>query len=149
MQTKNGILIDDNDINILDTYWLCVLKRGQVIAQNKITKKRIVLAKLLLKPDNGFEVDHINHNGLDNRRQNLRIATSSQNKANRRRVNKRALPKGVYFEPKRNPTKPYLAICIKDGKRYQNGRHETIESAVLAYNELAVRLFGQFAYPSG
>lgn len=148
MKTKNGILIDSEDANILETHWLCVLKRGQVIAQDKATKKRIVLAKLLLKPDNGFEVDHINHNGLDNRRKNLRLATPSQNKANRRTVNKRSLPKGVYFEPTRNSKKPYLAVCIKNGKRYQNGRHETIESAVIAYNELAVKLFGQFAYPS-
>lgn len=48
-------------------------------------RKLIQLANQIIKPPKGKEVDHINRNGLDNRRLNLRVVTRKENNSNRRK----------------------------------------------------------------
>jgi HNH endonuclease. len=48
------------------------------------TKKWFRLHRVILNPDSGFDVDHIDSDGLNNRRANLRVATRAQNTANQR-----------------------------------------------------------------
>lgn len=46
------------------------------------TTNKIYLHHFLLNPPEGYEIDHINHNGVDNRRANLRIVTRAENRQN-------------------------------------------------------------------
>lgn len=89
------------------------------------------------------QVDHINRNGLDNRRSNLRIATTRQNSGNtRKRVNgQTSMYKGVHWDE--------LNGCwraqIRDGKKRNLGGYRDAESAARAYDAAARRIFGEFA----
>ncbi len=87
------------------------------------------------------EVDHKNHDTLDNRRCNLRACTSAQNNWNRRKITAIATSsryKGVCFEKTRGKWKAVIqGRCI--------GHFECEHQAALAYNERAKLLFKQFA----
>ena len=86
-------------------------------------------------------IDHINCDGLDNRLQNLRISSSSQNSTNRRvsRINNTGL-KGVTKESGR-----YSAHIWYDGKSHRLGRFDTPEEAHAAYCREARKRFGNFS----
>lgn len=86
-------------------------------------------------------VDHINHNGLDNRRENLRLCTVSENARNKRSRWGRDLPKGVF----RDSGKYRVRIDIGD-RIISDGPHEDVEIAAAKYAALAVEHFGPFAY---
>jgi hypothetical protein len=88
----------------------------------------------------GQIVDHKNHNGLDNRRGNLRVVTRSQNGGNSRP--RRSLPKGVYKNHER-----WMARIGKENKYL--GTFDTIEEAAAAYDAAAVSRFGEAAYVNG
>lgn len=96
----------------------------------------------ILDPPSSFTVDHINLNSLDNRRQNLRLATRTQQNANRdvSRNNKSGY-KGV-----RRPTdmRKWRASIGYQRRFIFLGSFDTPEQAALAYNEAAQRLFGEF-----
>lgn len=89
-------------------------------------------------------VDHANGNGLDNRRGNLRAATSAQNAANRpTRLDSRSGLKGVYAN--RGRGKPWRAQICVDGKKRHLGLFLTAEEAALAYDTAALAAWGEFA----
>ncbi len=98
---------------------------------------RLVLAAA---PDQ--EVDHINGDGLDNRRANLRICSRSQNNMNRllKSPGKTSRFKGVYRSGSR-----WAAELTLNHKRYRLGRFASETEAALAYAEKAAELFGEFA----
>jgi hypothetical protein len=90
-----------------------------------------------------MHVDHINGNGLDNRRANLRLCTLVEN--NRNTQKRRGCVsefKGVTYRPSRN--KPWLAkVCV--GKTSYSRSLATELEAALAYDEMAKKHFGEFA----
>lgn len=86
------------------------------------------------------EVDHANGWRLDNAWSNLREATSSQNKANRK-VRSVTGFKGVYLEPSGR----YVARAAKDGVNERLGTFDTPEEASAVYERRALELHGQFA----
>ena len=89
-------------------------------------------------------VDHVNRNGLDNRRMNLRPATTSQNNANQgiRRDNTSGF-KGVSWEA---ANRRWHARIRSDGKLHSLGRYATREEAALAYDAAATEFFGEYAH---
>lgn len=94
-------------------------------------------------PAAGLEVDHSNGNPLDNRRMNLRVATSGQNKANTRRSRRNTSGfKGVSWAKERNK---WLARLTINSHRIHIGYFETAEAASKAYDAKAVEVFGPFA----
>lgn len=89
------------------------------------------------------QVDHVNHNGLDNRRFNLRPATRSQNSANsRRRSDNTSNRKGVCWDKAR---RRWAAEATVNGVHVHLGRHLSKEAAYAAYSEFAKRQWGDFA----
>lgn len=92
----------------------------------------------------GFKgIDHINGDGLDCRRTNLRAADKSQNAANSGpHKDNTSGHKGVYLD-KRDGT--WYAQIMKQGKTHNLGRFKTKESAAEVYNAAAKKLFGVFA----
>lgn len=90
------------------------------------------------------ELDHINNQRADNRIENLREATRSQNKVNAAvRLRSKSQIKGVYFDARR-PKKPWQAYITKEGKRQTIGFFATKEEAADARNKKAFELFGDF-----
>jgi len=90
-------------------------------------------------------IDHINVNKADNRWENLREATRSQQKMNGSLYkNNTSGNKGVHWYPKKNRWTAYIS---KDGKRIHLGSFLTREEAASAYTTAAKKLFGEFARP--
>jgi hypothetical protein len=88
-------------------------------------------------------VDHINGDGLDNRRANLRAATSMANAQNRRLFrNNTSGYKGVSWHPQRER---WWAQIMADGKKRSLKLHDTPEEAARAYDVAARELHGDFA----
>lgn len=101
--------------------------------------------RYILKPPEGFYTDHINGDKLDNRRQNLRVCTTSQNGANRKlNSNNTSGFKGVFYAGK-NRKKSWVTIVRFMGKNQFVGYFETPEEASFAYYLKAKELFGEFA----
>jgi hypothetical protein len=90
-------------------------------------------------------IDHVNGNGLDNRRENLRPATNSQNMANRRpNINSSSPYKGVTWAPNCGSGKWRANIKI-DGASHTLGFFEDVREAAEAYDAAARVAFGEFA----
>lgn len=92
-------------------------------------------------------VDHKNHNGLDNRRRNLRLATIGQNTKNLI-ITKRNTTgyKGVYLYKKGANAGLYTATLKSDNKTYFGGYFNTAIEAAVRYNELALKYHKDFAW---
>lgn len=88
--------------------------------------------------------DHINGNGLDNRRSNLRDATATQNAANRGLDrNNTSGYKGVYWHIR---DRKWVAHMEAERATIWLGYHPTAEAAARAYDAAALECFGEFAW---
>ena len=88
-------------------------------------------------------MDHINGDGLDNRKINLRSASPQQNSFNNKLQSRRKGKfKGVHRSPGRSL---WTAIIIKNGIRKYIGAFNSEITAAAAYNKVALDLFGEFA----
>lgn len=89
------------------------------------------------------EIDHRDCNPGNNRWDNLREATSSQNKANtRRRSNNKSGVKGVFLSKR---DRKWYAEIRKDGRKTFLGSFDTVDAASAAYARAAREMFGEFA----
>jgi len=98
----------------------------------------------ILNPPAGFCVDHINHNGLDNRKANLRLATHSQNCCNRRKTSTGTWSryKGVSW---RIHDKCWTAAIKINSQTKFLGRFRHEVEAAKAYDAAAHKYYGEFA----
>lgn len=88
-------------------------------------------------------IDHINGNKTDNRIENLRLATASDNASNCASAHNSTSPYlGVSFK---TASKAWVAQIYKLGKKSHLGLFDSEIAAAKAYNEAATRLHGQFA----
>lgn len=87
-------------------------------------------------------VDHVNRNGLDNRRSNLRLVTRQQNAANCKPTIKTSKYKGVHWRKDRNC---WVAKIEVSGTCHHLGHHESEIRAALVYDEAAEKHFGEYA----
>jgi hypothetical protein len=107
--------------------------------------KSEMLHRIICETPVGMDTDHINGNGLDNRKENLRICTAAQNLQNKSIYkNNKSGFKGVCFEYRSGKMKWVAAIRINN-KRIFIGRFDSITDAAIAYNKKAKELFGEFA----
>lgn len=86
---KVEVLIDDEDFEKVKQYNWWIKKNNYVYTNTRGSKNRtsIYLHRLIVECPEGKDVDHINHNPLDNRKSNLRVVTRSQNNFNKRNIN--------------------------------------------------------------
>lgn len=138
-------LVDDGDYDRLMQHKWFLSRSGYAIRHVWTGEKSIAehMHRVVIGADcNGFDVDHINGDPLDNRRCNLRIATRSQNMANARAHRDGSGYKGITFDKRRN--KYFARICINYKTRFL-GYYDTAEEAAEAYNKAAVNTFGVFS----
>lgn len=105
-------------------------------------KTTITQSRVILGISNELLCDHKNGDPTDNRLENLRIATHSQNMMNRKTLKKGSKYKGIYFCKIR---KNWVAQISIDGKTKNIGRFFTDKQAAIAYNEQAKIHYGDFA----
>ncbi len=99
--------------------------------------------RFILDAPPGMEVDHRNGVGLDNRKENLRLATHQENMRNRRiHKNNTSGYKGVFWSDR---DKRWIARIKLNGKAIYLGSHGTAEEAHVAYCSAALRYYGTFA----
>lgn len=105
----------------------------------KRIQKMLYLHREVMDAPSGVEVDHINRNTLDNRKENLRFATRAQQNANRTKGKSKSGFKGVTVDP--NGTVKFVARY--GGKHI--GRYASAEDAARAYDAFAKETVGDFA----
>lgn len=95
-------------------------------------------------PYPAVEVDHKNHNGLDNRKRNLRRATKAQNQYGRLKntSKKSSRYKGVFYNPSPRGRKLWRVKIRFNGSLKSFGRYAREEEAARVYDEKAKELFG-------
>jgi hypothetical protein len=99
--------------------------------------------QLLGLTDPSEQVDHRNHDGLDNRRENLRPCTNQQNQHNqRKRAGCTSRYKGVHWDFRNGS---WRAAIKAEGRTIHLGRFQDEDDAARAYDDAARRLFGEFA----
>jgi hypothetical protein len=140
-------------VNAKDYYWLSDFKwivygnrnnfyavRNKIVAPNETRPE--YMHRLIMNPPPGLLVDHRDTDSLDNRRENLRFATPSQNMQNRRK--------------KKNTTSQYRSVWkVKNGKYesqiYHQGKKiwlgwfDSEVDAARAYDRAALKFRGEFA----
>lgn len=125
---------DKDDLPVIYAHkWQCVTKGKNIKSYYLVTtknKKRIYFHRLIMGEPIG-EIDHINIDSTDNRKENLRIATRSQQIRNTRKRNGVSLYKGVYKHIKRFPVCWHAELQI-NGKRYYSPWYNTEEEAIFA-----------------
>ena len=123
-------LVDDKDFILLNQSKWYLTALGY--AAKKGGKTGIIyMHQLLRKVPIGLEVDHKNRNKLDNRKDNLRAATRSQNQLNRGiQRNNTSGYKGVFYESGRSPR--WRAAIMVDYKKINLGSFSSLQSAVFA-----------------
>lgn len=102
--------------------------------------------RLIMGAPTKLQVDHVNRNTLDNRRENLRLCSASQNGYNRAKLGNCGTGyKGVCFTPRLNATNPFMAYINVQGKRVHLGYFRTCGEAAVQYNQAAKQFHGEFA----
>ncbi len=103
--------------------------------------------RVILNCSIGFEIDHINRDKLDNRKENLRVCSRHENNANKGKYkNNKSGYKGVDFYP---PLGKYRAQLKRMGIKMHIGYYKTAIEAAKAYDKKAVEIFGEFASING
>lgn len=116
--------------------------RGNLYAHTAC-RPTVSMHRLISGAPKGMSVDHVNGNGLDNRRENLRVCTHSENMKNQGPRNGRKY-KGCYYNPKRLGRLKWSASIRANGKVEFLGRFATEIEAASAYDVASEKLHGVF-----
>ena len=136
--------VDDDDYEWLKRFRWHLVRRNKrtCYARRSSHGRKIMMQNEILAPLPGFVVDHINHNGLDNRRANLRVCMPADNSLNSRpRKNTSSKYKGVSWHKR---DKKWQAYIQYRGTRYSLGYFNNQLDAAFAYDDKARELFRSF-----
>lgn len=136
----HSVYFDDEDYDKLKSFnWFIANVNGHLYSVRKVGKRIQKMHRFIIGvQDPKTIIDHIDGNGLNNRKSNLRLVNKSQNAMNSKRKNKFGY-KGISFDGK------YVSRIHVNGKRVTLGWFDTAIEAALAYNKAAKEHFGEFA----
>jgi len=137
-------IIDPDDFQKLSLYdWHLLETKGKCYAAMFNEGAILSMHRFIMNAPRGRIVDHRNHEGLDNRKANLRFATHSQNCCNKKILKKgTSIYRGVGFIKKSNK---WQAIIYCNGIRKYLGLFKNQEDAARAYDNAAKLYHGEFA----
>lgn len=147
--TQNQFAIVDNEDFEWLSRWKWIAAKNHyggfaAIRKESITDKTIFMHRVIMNTPKGMDTDHKNHNTLDNKRENLRIATRAQSNQNtRKQKGCSSRYKGVYWYKDR---KKWRALIRLDGKIHHLGYFISEKEAALVFQEAANKYHGEFAY---
>jgi len=147
---KNGkfeVILDDDIYLKLQTEFksmkwcvrVCPNRRNLYYFQKRLANKKLIeLHRWIMGfPEKGKYIDHINNNNLDNRKENLRIVTNSDNLKNSKlRIDNKTGCKGVSFDKSRNKWSAQIKINYK---KIDLGRFASFDEAVKARKEAELK----------
>ena len=136
-------IVDDEDYDYLNQWNWCSKKNINIYyAIRTVLNKRIYMHRIIINPTDNMYIDHINRNGLDNRKENLRICNKSQNACNSTipRHNTSGI-KGVCWDKSCNK---WLSRIKINGKQKHLGRFNNKLEAREVYRKEAKDHFGEF-----
>jgi len=145
---KNIVVIDDSDFASVKNLKMYVYSLGGGKQKVKycvfnLNGKSVFLHRFLMNAKRGDIIDHINGNGLDNRKENLRFCTVSQNMFNRKKAfNSTSRYYGVSFD---KHSKKWRSQIHTNGKSITFGRYDNEVDAAKAYDIRVKKYKGEFA----
>jgi hypothetical protein len=138
-------IVDAEDYNCLSRHKWCAARSKDTFYAHRGSNRRLIsMHRAIMRAPKGLMCDHRNHNGLDNRKSNLRLCTSAQNQYNKR--------------PKKGCSSKYKGLTLREDrrrwrakicfnrKRIHLGDFADQIKAALTYDDKAIELFGEFAY---
>jgi len=149
MKDTSVILIDDCDyVLLVSNKWHKLTVGNCNYAATYIvlpdgSRKQELMHRIILKPFKGWEVDHIDGNGLNNQRGNLRICKHRNNQMNRRKhIIGTSQYKGVSWDKDKQRWRASISV---NGKRRRLGSYKKEKDAASAYNKAAKLIYGEYA----
>jgi len=143
--TKNKFaIVDEEDYERLARFKWCVSCTGRkkLYACRMDGRRVIKMHREIMRPARGLVVDHIDGNGLNNCRANLRVCTYSQNLCNRQKYRGATPYKGVFYRKDRDK---YYARISFAGRKHYLGLYDDPVEAAKAYDRKARELHGPYA----
>ena len=141
--------VDDEDYEFLNQYrWAMSPTTTMKYANTNIDGKCVTMHRLILQVEGRKNlVDHIDRNGLNNQRSNLRIATHSQNGANRgvSKTKRTSTYLSVYMRKGDNRIFKWYSSIMFKGEKIFLGYFDCEIKAAKAYDKKALELFGEYA----
>jgi len=142
-QGKFAIVDDEDFINLAMNIWHYDCGYAARTTHENGKKKTIRMHAVINKTPKGLHTDHINRNKLDNRKENLRTCSLSQNLRNRgKQSNNTSGYKGVCWHKRANKWVVFIEV---NKKQLYLGLHENIIDAARTYNAAAKKHYGEFA----
>ena len=144
---RYAAVVDDDDLTIVSSFrWHAqACKNGTVYAYtfSGPERRKIYMHRLIMGALDDQSVDHINHQGLDNTRSNLRVCNNTENMRNMITSRGTSKYKGVSWFRRDSRWRAYIVI---DGRQKHLGYFQSEVDAAEAYNKAASIVFGVFAY---